>query len=59
MLSNLHESHDWDIMGHAYEQYAYHWLQMCKNVHIDNLFRWEETVRVCSASLFSTCRLAS
>lgn len=27
MLSNLHESHDWDIMGHAYEQYTATYLK--------------------------------
>lgn len=27
MLSNLHESEDWDIMGHAYEQYTATYLK--------------------------------
>lgn len=27
MLSNLHESNDWDIMGHAYEQYTATYLK--------------------------------
>lgn len=27
MLSNLHDSHDWDIMGHAYEQYTATYLK--------------------------------
>ncbi|MGH9686009.1 MAG: restriction endonuclease subunit M [Candidatus Acidiferrales bacterium] len=27
MLSNLHESHDWDVMGHAYEQYTATYLK--------------------------------
>ena len=27
MLSNLHDSHDWDIMGHAYEQYTASYLK--------------------------------
>lgn len=27
MLSNLHESRDWDIMGHAYEQYTATYLK--------------------------------
>lgn len=27
LLSDLHESHDWDIMGHAYEQYTATYLK--------------------------------
>jgi type I restriction-modification system DNA methylase subunit len=36
MLSNLHESHDWDIMGHAYEQYTATYLKRQKGQYFTN-----------------------
>lgn len=36
MLSNLHESHDWDIMGYAYEQYTASYLKRQKGQFFTN-----------------------
>lgn len=36
MLSNLHESRDWDIMGHAYEQYTATYLKRQKGQFFTN-----------------------
>lgn len=36
MLSDLHESEDWDIMGHAYEQYTATYLKRSKGQFFTN-----------------------
>ncbi|CAI1699258.1 Restriction enzyme BgcI subunit alpha [Serratia marcescens] len=36
LLSDLHESHDWDIMGHAYEQYTATYLKKSRGQFFTN-----------------------
>lgn len=46
MLSNLHESEDWDIMGHAYEQYTATYLKKKRGQFFTNRLAIDLIVKI-------------
>lgn len=46
MLSNLHESEDWDIMGHAYEQYTATYLKRKRGQFFTNRLAIDLVVKI-------------